>query len=122
MNREKGKVIGGTKGNKILDYVSGAPNKEQVIEQAPNVFDYDELTRYGYGVSKQTRLESALWPFRRLEYSSVILTVFLIILFFDCCVVAAIPVEFSHSHYGYGRSTFRLQSNGHGSSTSGPSA
>ena len=49
-NREKGKVIGGTKGNKILEYVSGAPNKEQVIDQAPNVFDYDELTKYGYGV------------------------------------------------------------------------
>ena len=50
MDREKGKVVGGTRGNKILDYVSGAPNKEQIIEQAPNVFDYDELERYGFGV------------------------------------------------------------------------
>lgn len=49
--REIGKVIGGTKGNAILNYVSGAPNKETVIEEAPNVFDYDELTKYGFGVS-----------------------------------------------------------------------
>ena len=51
-NREKGKVIGGTKGNKVLEYISGAPAKEQVIERIPNVFDYDELTKYGYGVSE----------------------------------------------------------------------
>jgi hypothetical protein len=49
--REKGKIIGGTKGNKILDYVSGAPTKEQVIDEIPNVFDYSELERYGFGVS-----------------------------------------------------------------------
>lgn len=42
-------MIGGTKGNKILDYVSGAPNKESVVDTPPNVFDYDELTKYGYG-------------------------------------------------------------------------
>ena len=41
--------MGGTKGNKILEYVSGAPNKPSVIEDAPNPFDYDELTKYGYG-------------------------------------------------------------------------
>lgn len=44
-----GRVVGGTKGNPVLDYVSGSPNKEYVIEEAPNVFDYDELGRYGYG-------------------------------------------------------------------------
>jgi hypothetical protein len=51
IHREVGKVIGGTKGNAILNYVSGAPNKETIIQEAPNVFDYDELTKYGYGVS-----------------------------------------------------------------------
>ena len=56
-------MIGGTKGNKILDYVSGAPTKERVIEQVPNVFDYDELTKYGYGVSSTTRI------LRNLGYS-----------------------------------------------------
>jgi hypothetical protein len=40
-----GRVVGGTKGNPILEYVSGAPNKEFVIEEAPNIFDYDELVR-----------------------------------------------------------------------------
>lgn len=46
---EVGKVVGGTKGNKVLDYVSGSPNKEVVIGEAPEVFDYDELTKYGFG-------------------------------------------------------------------------
>ena len=49
--REVGKVIGGTKGNKVLEFVSGSPNKAYVKEDAPNVFDYDELTKYGFGVS-----------------------------------------------------------------------
>mmetsp|Transcript_19238 Transcript_19238/g.53623 ORF Transcript_19238/g.53623 Transcript_19238/m.53623 type:complete len:412 (-) Transcript_19238:793-2028(-) len=44
----KGKVVGGTRGNAVLEYISGAPAKEQVIERAPDVFDYDELSRYGY--------------------------------------------------------------------------
>ena len=44
----KGKVVGGTRGNAVLEYISGAPAKEQVIERTPNVFDYDELSRYGY--------------------------------------------------------------------------
>lgn len=44
-----GKEIGGTKGNLILDYVSGSPNKPYKLERAPNVFDYDELTKYGFG-------------------------------------------------------------------------
>lgn len=44
-----GRVVGGTKGNPVLEYVSGSPNKEYVIEEAPNVFDYDELGKYGYG-------------------------------------------------------------------------
>ena len=46
--REVGKVIGGAKGNAILTYVSGAPNKESVVETPSNPFDYDELTKYGY--------------------------------------------------------------------------
>lgn len=48
IHREVGKEIGGTKGNAILEYVSGAPNKPTKIEAAPGVFDYDQLTRYGY--------------------------------------------------------------------------
>ena len=42
-------MIGGTKGNVVLEFVSGAPNKEQVLERSPNALDYDELTKYGYG-------------------------------------------------------------------------
>jgi hypothetical protein len=49
-NRERGKIIGGTKGNKVLEYISGAPVKEQVIDRIPNIFDYDELSKYGYSV------------------------------------------------------------------------
>lgn len=41
--------MGGTKGNAILEYVSGAPNKAFRIENPANIFDYDELTKYGYG-------------------------------------------------------------------------
>lgn len=44
----KGRVVGGTRGNAVLEFVSGAPVKEQVIDWVPNVFDYDELTKYGY--------------------------------------------------------------------------
>jgi hypothetical protein len=44
-----GKVIGGMKGNKILEFVSVSPNKPSVTTDPPNVFDYDELTKYGYG-------------------------------------------------------------------------
>lgn len=50
-----GKVIGGTKGNKVLEYISGAPVKEQVIERIPDVFDYDQLSKYGYSVSSESR-------------------------------------------------------------------
>lgn len=45
---EVGKVIGGTKGNAILEYVSGAPNKAIVIDEVPDIFDYTELAKYGY--------------------------------------------------------------------------
>jgi len=45
---EVGKVIGGTKGNKVLEYVSGAPNKAQIVEEVPDIFDYGELAKYGY--------------------------------------------------------------------------
>jgi hypothetical protein len=44
-----GKVIGGSKGNAVLEFVSLAPNKGQVIETPSNALDYDELTKYGYG-------------------------------------------------------------------------
>lgn len=40
--------MGGTKGNAILEYVSGSPNKETRVEVAPNVLDYDQLVKYGY--------------------------------------------------------------------------
>jgi len=45
---EVGKVVGGTRGNPVLEYISGAPNKEIVIEDEPNIFDYDQLTKYGF--------------------------------------------------------------------------
>ena len=32
-----------------MEYVSGSPNKAFVIDEAPNMFDYDELEKYGYG-------------------------------------------------------------------------
>lgn len=44
----KGKIVGGTRGNAVLEFVSGAPVKERVIERSPDVFDYDELSKYGY--------------------------------------------------------------------------
>jgi len=46
---QKGKIVGGTKGNAVLEFISGAPNKEFTIEEAPNIFDYDELQKYGFG-------------------------------------------------------------------------
>ena len=49
MKKEAGKVVGGTKGNVVLDYVSGSPNKEITLEM-PNVLDYSELDKYGFGV------------------------------------------------------------------------
>ncbi|KAL3823792.1 hypothetical protein ACHAXA_011579 [Cyclostephanos tholiformis] len=45
---EVGKVIGGTRGNIVLEYVSGAPNKQRVQEDAPEIFDYDELIKYNF--------------------------------------------------------------------------
>jgi hypothetical protein len=47
--RNIGRIVGGTKGNKILEYVSGSPNKAFEVDEAPNPLDYDELTKYGYG-------------------------------------------------------------------------
>lgn len=47
--KQVGKVVGGTRGNAVLEYVSGSPGKESVVEEAPGVFDYDELMRYGFG-------------------------------------------------------------------------
>jgi hypothetical protein len=41
-------VIGGTRGNLVLEYVSGAPNKQRIQEEAPEIFDYDELIKYGF--------------------------------------------------------------------------
>jgi hypothetical protein len=51
MKMDVGKVVGGTKGNIVLDYVSGSPNKEMILDTMPNVFDYSELDKYGFGVS-----------------------------------------------------------------------
>ncbi|KAL3789180.1 hypothetical protein ACHAW5_002439 [Stephanodiscus triporus] len=45
---EVGKVIGGTRGNIVLEYISGAPNKQRIQEDAPEIFDYDELIKYGF--------------------------------------------------------------------------
>ncbi|KAL3767390.1 hypothetical protein ACHAWO_010409 [Cyclotella atomus] len=45
---EVGTVIGGTRGNKVLEFVSGSPNKARIQEEAPDIFDYDELIKYGY--------------------------------------------------------------------------
>jgi hypothetical protein len=47
-HREVGKVVGGTKGNAVLEYISGSPNKASTVETAPNALDYDQLTKYGY--------------------------------------------------------------------------
>lgn len=44
-----GKTLGGTRGNKVLDFVSGAGSQARTIDEAPNVFDYDELMKYGFG-------------------------------------------------------------------------
>ena len=32
----------------MLEYISGSPNKEGVVEEAANIFDYDELIKYGF--------------------------------------------------------------------------
>ena len=45
---ELGKVVGGTKGNAVLEYISGAPAREKVIDEIPDIFDYSELAKYGY--------------------------------------------------------------------------
>lgn len=47
--QQVGRVVGGTKGNAVLEFISGSPNKEKIIEDAPDVFDYTELERYGFG-------------------------------------------------------------------------
>jgi len=43
-----GKVIGGTKGNVVLEYISGAPNKEVTIDEEAHPLDYSELVKYGF--------------------------------------------------------------------------
>lgn len=50
-SRQVGKVIGGTRGNKVLEFISAAPSKEVVLNEPANIFDYSELEKYGYGVS-----------------------------------------------------------------------
>jgi hypothetical protein len=42
-----GKTVGGTRGNKLLEYVSAPVPKEMAVD-AKYPFDYDELTKYGY--------------------------------------------------------------------------
>jgi hypothetical protein len=44
-------VIGGTRGNKVLEFISAAPSKEVVLNETANIFDYSELEKYSYGVS-----------------------------------------------------------------------
>ena len=51
MKMEVGRIVGGTKGNAVLDFVSGAPVKEKILEELPNIFDYSELNKYGFAVS-----------------------------------------------------------------------
>jgi len=34
--------------NNKTEYVSGSPNKQRVQEDVPDMFDYDELIKYGY--------------------------------------------------------------------------
>ena len=41
-------MIGGTRGNIVLEYISCAPNKQRIQEDAPEIFDYDELIKYGF--------------------------------------------------------------------------
>ena len=48
---EVGKVIGGTRGNVVLEFVSGAPNKQRIQEEAPDIFDYDEVSEHAYSRS-----------------------------------------------------------------------
>ncbi|GKY91282.1 hypothetical protein MPSEU_000100700 [Mayamaea pseudoterrestris] len=43
------RTVGGTKGNLILEYISGAPNVEQIVEEDPNdIFCYAELEKYDF--------------------------------------------------------------------------
>jgi len=44
-----GKVVGGTQGNAVLDFFSIAPGKTYTIEDVPDIFDYGELIKYGFG-------------------------------------------------------------------------
>ena len=41
-------MIGGTRGNVVLDFVSGSPNKQRIQEEVASPFDYDELVKYGF--------------------------------------------------------------------------
>jgi hypothetical protein len=41
--------VGGTRGNALLEYVSFAPNRGSTVDEVPNMFDYSELQRYGFG-------------------------------------------------------------------------
>jgi hypothetical protein len=45
----------------VLEYISGAPNKEIVIEDEPNIFDYDQLTKYGFDVSDDILCRKMSW-------------------------------------------------------------
>jgi hypothetical protein len=96
---EVGKVIGGTKGNKILEYVSGAPNKATVVDEVPNIFDYDQLTKYGYGVSLSVALE-VLVP-ENIRFSPCL------------CLIA-----FGDTHYGRRGAVGNVQTDGYGASSS----
>jgi hypothetical protein len=43
------KVVGGTRGNVILEFISVSPAQERELTRPSDVFDYDELAQYGYG-------------------------------------------------------------------------
>lgn len=43
------KTVGGTRGNAVLDFISVTPAPEREFETKADVFDYDQLAKYGYG-------------------------------------------------------------------------
>lgn len=61
-----GKVIGGTKGNAILEFISGSPNKPYTISASSDIFDYDELTKYGFGYLVTPIMDSGIGGRRAL--------------------------------------------------------
>jgi len=48
LNSEVGKVVGGTKGNAVLEFINVSPSNEFEIKDPSELFDYDQLAKYGY--------------------------------------------------------------------------